>query len=126
MRRRGEIICKGLAVQADGACAPWGLWYPRSPNARDLHPTDEDLSVGTPDLGHPAPGVRTGLVVCQIPTAGAGEPVVVLPYRHHAYALFLCSVSGGCAAGICPDDYQRRNSYADRPSRNSGGCRTLL
>jgi hypothetical protein len=24
-----------------------------SPNARDLHPTDEDLSVGTPDLGHP-------------------------------------------------------------------------
>jgi hypothetical protein len=27
--------------------------YPRSPNARDLHPTDEDLSVGTPDLGYP-------------------------------------------------------------------------
>jgi len=26
---------------------------PRSPNARDLHPTDEHLSVGTPDLGHP-------------------------------------------------------------------------
>src|ERR1035437_1994682 len=30
--------------------------YPRSPNARDLHPTDEDLSVGTPDLGHPSMG----------------------------------------------------------------------
>jgi hypothetical protein len=26
---------------------------PRSPKARDLHPTDEDLSVGTPDRGHP-------------------------------------------------------------------------
>jgi hypothetical protein len=30
-----------------------GLWTPRSPNARDLHPTDEDLFVGTPDLEHP-------------------------------------------------------------------------
>jgi hypothetical protein len=30
------------------------LYKPRSLNARDLHPTDEDLSVGTPDLGHPA------------------------------------------------------------------------
>jgi hypothetical protein len=28
-------------------------WFPRSPDARDLHPTDEDLSVGTSDLGHP-------------------------------------------------------------------------
>jgi 16S rRNA (guanine966-N2)-methyltransferase len=26
---------------------------PRSPSARDRHPTDEDLSVGTPDRGHP-------------------------------------------------------------------------
>jgi glutamate/tyrosine decarboxylase-like PLP-dependent enzyme len=26
---------------------------PRSPNARDPHPTDEDLSAGTPDRGHP-------------------------------------------------------------------------
>jgi hypothetical protein len=26
--------------------------HPRS-QKRDLHPTDEDLSVGTPDLGHP-------------------------------------------------------------------------
>ncbi len=25
----------------------------RSPTARDLHPTDEDLSAGTPDRGHP-------------------------------------------------------------------------
>jgi len=25
--------------------------YPRSPNARDLHPADVDLSVGAPDLG---------------------------------------------------------------------------
>jgi len=48
-----------------------GLWYPRSPKARDLHPTDEDLSlhpieqqslagdpesVGTLVRGHPAPG----------------------------------------------------------------------
>jgi hypothetical protein len=32
-----------------------GLWFPRSQN-RDLHPTDEDLPAGTPDLGHPAVG----------------------------------------------------------------------
>jgi hypothetical protein len=33
------IICKGLAVQAGGACAPWDSWFPRSPSARDLgHP----------------------------------------------------------------------------------------
>ena len=30
----------------------WLPAYPRSENP-DLHPTDEDLSVGTPDLGHP-------------------------------------------------------------------------
>ena len=34
-----EIICKGLAVQAGGACAPCGSWFPRSEN---------------PELGHPA------------------------------------------------------------------------
>jgi len=28
-------------------------WPPRSPIARDLHPTDENLPAGTPDLGHP-------------------------------------------------------------------------
>jgi hypothetical protein len=28
-------------------------WSPGSPKARDPHPTDEDLSVGTPDPGHP-------------------------------------------------------------------------
>ena len=38
MRRSGEIICKGLAVQAE-ALRAWGSWSPRSPNARDLgHP----------------------------------------------------------------------------------------
>jgi hypothetical protein len=30
-----------------------GAWRPASENP-DLHPTDEDLSVGTPDLGHRA------------------------------------------------------------------------
>jgi hypothetical protein len=30
---------------------------PRS-QERDLHPVDEDLSTGTPDLGHPAPRAR--------------------------------------------------------------------
>jgi hypothetical protein len=29
-----------------------GLCIPRSQN-RDLHPTNQDLFVGTPDLGHP-------------------------------------------------------------------------
>jgi hypothetical protein len=37
----------GLSAQAGGA------WRPASENP-DLHPTDEDLSVGTPDLGHRA------------------------------------------------------------------------
>ena len=42
-----------------------GLWIPRSQN-RDLHPTDEDLSVGTPDLGHPAlPLTESGPVECR-------------------------------------------------------------
>jgi|SRR5579863_5599158 len=31
---------------------------PRSPNARDLHPTDMDPSVGTPDPGAPAAEIR--------------------------------------------------------------------
>ena len=31
-----------------------------SPSARDIHPTDEDLSVGTPDMGCPA--FRMGLM----------------------------------------------------------------
>src|ERR1035438_5567884 len=30
----------------------WVRCFPRSENP-DLHPTDDDLSVGTPDLGHP-------------------------------------------------------------------------
>src|ERR1039458_8807991 len=37
-RDKGNYL-QGLAVQADGACALWSLWSPRSPNARDLgHP----------------------------------------------------------------------------------------
>jgi hypothetical protein len=39
--------------RARGTYCPDSDSLPRSPNARDLHPTDEDLSVGTPDLGHP-------------------------------------------------------------------------
>ncbi len=35
-----------------GRRAERGSWSPRSENP-DIHPTDEDLSVGTPDLGHP-------------------------------------------------------------------------
>jgi hypothetical protein len=30
-----------------------GKWIPRS-QKRDLHPSDENLSLGNPDLGHPA------------------------------------------------------------------------
>jgi len=56
-----------------GYGAFWGSKYPWSPNARDLHPTDEDLSLhpselrpltgdpeslGTPDQGHPACGTQ--------------------------------------------------------------------
>ena len=48
----------------------------RSQN-RDLHPTDQDLSVGTPDLGHPeirstsTGTVRTG-IRCRLDSAQAG------------------------------------------------------
>jgi 16S rRNA (guanine(966)-N(2))-methyltransferase RsmD len=38
-------------------------WSPRSPSARDLYPTDGDLSVGTPDLGHPSLCLAPGAVV---------------------------------------------------------------
>src|SRR5208337_612795 len=44
---------------------------PRSPNARDLHPTDQDLSVGTPVRGHPdsveEPARGTGTCFAQPP-----------------------------------------------------------
>jgi len=39
----------GLATQQGVGVIP-------GPLTRDLHPTDVDLSVGTPDLGHPAEG----------------------------------------------------------------------
>ena len=38
------------------------MWYPRFQD-RDLHPTDEDLSVGAPDLGHPDLLVSLDLVL---------------------------------------------------------------
>jgi len=38
---------------ARGTYCPDDGSHPRSPNARELHPTNEDLSVGTPVLGHP-------------------------------------------------------------------------
>jgi hypothetical protein len=34
------------------ALVRWGLWYSGSENP-DLYPTDKNLSVGTPNLGHP-------------------------------------------------------------------------
>ena len=37
--------------------------YPRSPKARDLRPTNKDLSAGTPDLGHPFSILTEGAVV---------------------------------------------------------------
>ncbi len=43
-------------VRGEGWHIPW------SPSARDHHPTDEDLSVGTPDHGHPlGVGIEVGL-----------------------------------------------------------------
>ncbi len=54
-----------------GMTALWsGSRYPRSPGARDLHRTDEDLSVGTPKLGHP--------VLCDL---GLRESQVQFPIR---------------------------------------------
>ncbi len=45
---------RGWGAQDPGSDAGPGLRPPRSPNARDLHPTDANLSMGTPDRGHPA------------------------------------------------------------------------
>jgi protoporphyrin/coproporphyrin ferrochelatase len=42
----------GHPIHAEPSKAGVDLCFPRSENP-DLHPTDEDLSVGTPDLGHP-------------------------------------------------------------------------
>jgi hypothetical protein len=36
------------------------VWYPRSPRARDCHPADVDLCVGTPTQGHPRAGEAAG------------------------------------------------------------------
>ncbi len=56
VRQEWVIICK--VREGD-------LLNPRSQN-RDLHPTDEDLSAGTPDLGHTAfwDGRARGLICC--------------------------------------------------------------
>jgi hypothetical protein len=48
VRQRRVIFCKDRLR---------GAILPRSENP-DLHPTDEDLSAGTLDLGHPAPSVQ--------------------------------------------------------------------
>jgi hypothetical protein len=37
----------------NGGNSGLGSWFPRS-QKRDLHPTDQDQSAGTPNLGHPA------------------------------------------------------------------------
>ena len=52
---------RNLCIPGPQMRGTWGtrhpeFVYPRSPNARDLHPTDKDLSAGTPALGHPHPG----------------------------------------------------------------------
>jgi exopolyphosphatase/guanosine-5'-triphosphate,3'-diphosphate pyrophosphatase len=39
-----------------------GRLNPRSPKARDRHPTDQDLSAGTPDRGHPRVSKLAGMV----------------------------------------------------------------
>jgi hypothetical protein len=53
-RKKRMALGKLIAVEEDlfGNVVA-GDDSPRSPNARNLHPTDEDQSAGTPDLGHP-------------------------------------------------------------------------
>jgi hypothetical protein len=46
-RRVSRLAGKARASRMDG----WPLWSPGSQN-RDLHPSDEDLSLGTPGPGH--------------------------------------------------------------------------
>jgi hypothetical protein len=48
------------------------MYYPRS-QKRDLHPKDEDLSLGAPDLGHPK------LVATITKSRGHGTCSFVLP-----------------------------------------------
>jgi len=59
---------------ADGACAPWGSWYPRSPNARDRgHPPPAG---GTRHLRWGRRRLRAlGFVVSPVPKCeGPGAP----------------------------------------------------
>jgi DNA-3-methyladenine glycosylase len=51
--RAGCVLLRALEPLAGAEQMARNRVIPRSPNARDLHPTDEDLSVGTPYLGHP-------------------------------------------------------------------------
>ena len=64
-----------------------GLWFPGFPNARNLYPTDEDLSVGTPEPGalafvaHGACVTRrmhgaSGRLDCLLRTGGASERLI--------------------------------------------------
>src|SRR5271157_1710863 len=50
-----EFPAKSSRIRSYGPFRPLVAtfaWSPWSPNARDHHPTDEDLSVGIPDQGH--------------------------------------------------------------------------
>jgi len=55
--RLREALAPMPSAQAAAAAARHSKISPRS-QKRDLHPTDEDLSVGTPNLGHPKSLIR--------------------------------------------------------------------
>ena len=56
------------------------LSYPRSPSARELHPTDEDMSVGNPTWGNPPSLYGFGMA------CGEADPSGRLPHRQ----IFVC------------------------------------
>jgi hypothetical protein len=54
VRQSRELICKLFwGNSREGGADGWGSRFPWSENP-DPHPMDEDLSMGSPDPGHPA------------------------------------------------------------------------
>ena len=63
----------------------WGdSCFPRSPKARDLHPMDEDQSMGTPDLGHPFSGAELRKQMVTALGASGGFRVAAQQFHHGA------------------------------------------
>ncbi len=101
------------------------LRCPRYQN-RDFHPTDEDLSVGTPgDLGHPygkfvageaqrlRENARGGAQVAGLPGSGSGSPVFLI--HKDGLRLARAGACGGACAGACVENRMLSQAECERP-----------